>query len=125
MLSRVKHKLVAPITWRCFTALNLVLLSLLGARVGLADTQRDPTRPLDYVATQNSAAPVLKLESVLIAAQRSLATINGQTVSLNGVVAGAKVIKIVPGSVTVVAQGRRQQLFVSAPVKKMKKVSRK
>jgi len=89
-----------------------------------SEVLRDPTQPLDYVVL---AAPdtesALRLESVLIAPERRLATINGETVSVNQLVSGAKVIEIVAGSVTIIAKGQRQQLFVSKPLKMMKKAS--
>gem|GEM_PF-2651321 len=98
------------------------LTLLLGALAALcalevqSEVLRDPTQPLDHVVlTQVDDSP-LKLESVLIASGRRLATINGKTVSLNQSVAGVKVINIVAGSVTVIAKGRRQQLFVSKPL---------
>jgi len=98
------------------------LVVLLGTVTALSTLEvqgevlRDPTQPLDHVVLRQADDSPLKLESVLIAPGRRLATINGKTVSLNQSVAGAKVINIVAGSVTVIAKGKRQQLFVSKPL---------
>jgi len=82
---------------------------------------RDPTQPLDYVVQEKSGDAELKLESVLIASGRRLATINGETVSVNESVFGVKVISILAGRVTVIAKGKRKELFVSKPLNMMKK----
>jgi hypothetical protein len=54
-----------------------------------SETLRDPTQPLGYEALEETVDSTLKLESVLIAPGRRLATINGQTVSVNESVSGA------------------------------------
>lgn len=86
-----------------------------------SETLRDPTQPLDYVVQMQTGDEALNLESVLIASGRRLATINGKTVKINQSVLGAKVVSIVAGSVTVIANGQRQELFVSKPLNMIKK----
>lgn len=108
-----------------FTRCLMFLLSVatgLCALKAQSEVLRDPTQPLNYVVQVASGEAELKLESVLISSGRRLATINGQTVSVDQSVSGAKVISIVAGSVTVIAKGQRQELFVSKPLNMMKKV---
>lgn len=105
------------------------LIILFGMVAGLhalgvqSETLRDPTQPLGYEVLEESADSALKLESVLISSERRLATINGQTLSVNESVSGAKVIKISAGRVTIIENGQRQQLYVSKPLNMMKKAS--
>lgn len=118
MLSVIRHKAI--------TAQHVAILTLsLSGTVLQAESLRDPTTPMNYTRAVQAEADKesLKLESVLIASQRSLAVINGQMVKVNDTVSGAKVLSIMPGKVVVLAKGERQALHV-LPALNIKKVKR-
>lgn len=86
-----------------------------------AQALRDPTRPpamlgkfgAGAAGVPRSAAPEWILQSVLISPERRYAIINGQVVSLGESVAGAELVGIREGDVTLRAGGalRTVQLF--------------
>jgi len=76
-------------------------LAALFALQASAQALVDPTRPPNAPAGEAEAAPGgTQLQSILIAANRRLAIINGATVGLGGMVGEAKVVRITATEVT-------------------------
>lgn len=101
----------------CKQLLAIVTFALLGASAAQANELRDPTRPLDYRASDagGGQAEALQLQSILIGGGRKLAVINGRAHREGEAIAGAegaRVQNIEPGSVTIAHDGdtRRLQL---------------
>lgn len=91
----------------------LVLAALLGAATVLAAPFADPTRPPGALGEQaqagaDAAAP--RLQSVLIAPDRRIAVINGQTVPLGGMYAGARLVRISESEVVLQSGEEKQTL---------------
>ncbi|BFM16975.1 hypothetical protein R50073_31580 [Maricurvus nonylphenolicus] len=98
--------------------LALFFSTLMGSVVA-ADysAMRDPTKPLRFKAETEGLAS-LSLHSVLISEDRKFAVINGKQVKEQDVINGARVVKIQPGRVRVLINGKEQELIMRAQVKK-------
>ena len=81
-----------------------------------AEVLRDPTRPL-HRAPQGTAAPVLRLHSILIGDKRRAAIINGEYLSERDTHRGVTVIRILPGKVIVRQNGVERTLLLSQPLR--------
>ena len=82
---------------------GVVALAMLGAAQAHAQTLVDPTRPPNAPVageTPDASPGGSQLQSILIAANRKVAVINGTTVSLGGMVGEAKVVRITETEVT-------------------------
>lgn len=77
---------------------------------------RDPTKPLRFVAETEGLAS-LSLHSVLISEERKFAVINGKQVREQDVINGARILKIEPGRVKLLINGREKELVMRAQVK--------
>lgn len=84
------------------STIALRTLLLLAASTGAqAQGLIDPTRPFNAAATDHpEAAPSTQLQSVLIAAGRRVAVVNGEVVRLGGRLGDATVVKIEPTAIT-------------------------
>lgn len=90
--------------------ITLLLVCLVWPAAAVAAEQlRDPTRPSWLPDPGRQQRPVVtryRLESVLIAAERRVAVINGRVVTVGDVVDGAAVLSIEPEAVTLRRDGR-------------------
>ncbi|MGM0593666.1 MAG: hypothetical protein ACQETD_03930 [Pseudomonadota bacterium] len=116
-----------PTTWRRL----IVLLSLLAPLLATAETQplADPMRPPQPTPATNAAkakAPQhYHLSSILIAAERRSAIINGRRVAVGEVVDGARVLGIQGKQVTLSIAGRHKTLsLLPLSIKKPVEASR-
>lgn len=83
----------------------------LGALQASAQALVDPTRPPNAPAGEADAAPGgSQLQSILIAANRRIAIINGVTVGLGGMVGEAKVVRITETEVTLLKGDEKEVL---------------
>lgn len=83
----------------------------------VADKLIDPTQPLFGAGSSSgSTEKALILESILIAGDRKVAVINGQSVTEGQTVSAAKVKKILPGKVFVLHHGKQKSLELMSPV---------
>ncbi|MFO7603478.1 MAG: general secretion pathway protein GspB [Gammaproteobacteria bacterium] len=89
---------------------RMLMLPALLLCVNMAVAMTDPMQPPAYrgkaTATQATAAPRWQLTATLLAPNRRLATINGRTLRIGDVIAGAKLVAIQPASVTLEYQQR-------------------
>ena len=110
------------ISYRWLKRCSVVLIAALtcATSYGQADF-RDPTQPMDggSISHNNAKAEPLKLNSILISAERKVAVINGLPVQINERVAGAKVIKILDDRVVVVYEGKEQTLLLRKQIKQL------
>ena len=95
-------------------------LLLLAASAGAqAQGFIDPTRPFSAAAADHpEAAPSTQLQSVLIAAGRRVAVVNGQVVRLGGQIGDATVVKIEPTAITLRRGGEIEILRMYAGIEK-------
>ena len=79
---------------------------------------RDPTRPMSYRPdVSKGGKDSLKLESILIAASRKIAVINGKEIHEKDWIGNIQVLKILPGAVLIERAGKRQQLKLRTPIR--------
>ena len=95
-------------------------LLLLAASAGAqAQGFTDPTRPFNAaVGDHPEAAPSTQLQSVLIAAGRRVAVVNGEVVRLGGRIGDATVVKIEPTAITLRRGGEIEILKMYAGIEK-------
>jgi len=87
------------------SAMTLFLL-LLASAVS-ADTLRDPMRPYRAPVKRVAETPDFDVQAVFVSSRRKLAIINGARVRVGDRIAGASVIDIERGLVTLELNGRR------------------
>ncbi len=80
------------------TLLAALLLMTLGG-TGLVDPTRPPSRNAAFQAAHDDKGVSLRVSSIVIAAERRVAVINGHAVGVGSRVAGAEVVEIAPDSV--------------------------
>jgi MSHA biogenesis protein MshK len=90
----------------------LTALLLLSTSTGLqAQALIDPTRPSNAVAAEHlDTVPSQQLQSILIAAGRRVAVVNGEVVRVGGQLGDATVVKIEPTAITLRRGGETEIL---------------
>lgn len=89
------------------TSIMLVLVCMAAASTAVAQALRDPTRPPAGSEKGIGSKPEHSgwiLQSVLISPERRYAIINGEVVAIGGAIAGAELVAIVEGRVTLRTQ---------------------
>ena len=121
------------------TRLALLFIALLAGGVAPAQDFYDPMRPpplalqkyrleklknqppAKTAVTARSTKPAWELNSILLSEQRQHAIINNTLVRKGGIVDGAKLVKIEPGSVRLVQRGKVIKLSLPAKKQTVKK----
>lgn len=92
---------------------TLLLLVALGTSA-TAVALEDPMRPATYAghgpAGRDSAVQGLELTSILVAAERRVAVVNGRRLTVGASLDGARVVAIAPTYITLRREGRTARL---------------
>ena len=85
----------------------LALFFLLVSGVTTADEMRDPMRPYRAPVARIVEQPDFDVQAIFVSSRRRLAIINGARVRVGDRIAGARVVEIESGLVTLDFNGRR------------------
>jgi hypothetical protein len=88
-----------------------VLMGLLLSAVAFAEL-RDPTRPPDNIANNTVLVTTLQLDAIIIAKDRKIAIINGQSLQIGEKINGNQLINIDPNSVQLENTSGKITLFL-------------
>lgn len=98
-----------------FTVTLCVAISAVADDAESLDELRDPTQPLNYVASKVEQAR-LELQAILVRGTQREAVINGQQVRVGNVVKGAEILSIDDKSVMYRRKGATARLYLRASV---------
>jgi MSHA biogenesis protein MshK len=101
-------------------AIALALAAPAASAQAIVDPMRPPqaVRPVEADKAAPASAPAARLQSVLIAANRRLAVIDGNSVTIGGLVGDSTVVEITESRVVLMKDNLRETLRLSPGVEK-------